>query len=335
MTLTHDIYNDLIVEAKSEKNKNQISKRHIFDNGQEIIFSVSRLEERRYLYFSIDNADIDKIPKCKGLNTDVAMLPEFNTDNFFCELSQVNLSEAFIYETIAEDICKHLSNAKSAYALEVVASVLRKWQDFFSKKKDILMTEERQMGLYGELKCLDKLISLNDESAVFYWSGCRYETHDFYVNGNAIEVKTTCKKAPYKMHINSEYQLDNNDVTEELFLLFYAFRKSESDGEKLYEIIQRIRNRISTHPHAAKRFEEDLESYGYFDSVADKYIAGYLVRDEKMYVIVEGFPRIIGKDLCSGVSNCTYEVLVDECYSYEVKKIETINRIMRGKSTNE
>ena len=137
------------------------------------------------------------------------------------------------------------------------------------------------------------------------------------------------------MHISSEYQLDDNDVTEELFLLFYAFRKSESDGEKLYEIIQRIRNRISVHPHAAKRFEEDLESCGYFDSVANKYVAGYSLRDEKMYGIVEGFPRIIGRDLGSGVSNCTYNVLVDECYSYEVKKIEAINRIMKGKSTNE
>ena len=67
------------------------------------------------------------------------------------------------------------------------------------------------------------------------------ETHDFYIASNAVEVKTTGTQAPYFAQISSEYQLDNSDVPGKLFLRFYAFRKSQSTGEKLPEIIARIR----------------------------------------------------------------------------------------------
>jgi hypothetical protein len=334
MTLTHEIYSDLIEESKRDRDKVQISKRCLLENGQEIIFAVSCEDEYRYLYFEISDQDTDIIPKCKGMNIGSVKLKEYNEKHLFCEIAQAQFSEAYIYETIIEDIRKRIvSSNKNTF--DIVVDVFKKWQNFFAKNKEILLSEERQQGLYGELLFLDRLIENSGTDAVFNWSGCKYETHDFYINGNAVEIKTTSKKAPYRMHISSEYQLDDNDVTGMLLVHFYALRKSESDGERLDDVIQRIRRCIGSNPHALTRFEESLEKYGYFDSVSNKYATGYLRREEHMFKIEDGFPRITVRDLTLGLSNCTYDVLVEECFKFIVPFTEVIENIVKGNDKNE
>jgi hypothetical protein len=132
------------------------------------------------------------------------------------------------------------------------------------------------------------------------------------------------------MHISSEYQLDEKDVTGDLLVHFYAFRKSETDGERLTTIIQRIRNSISGNPHATRAFETDLEEYGYFDSVSEKYVNGYVDRETAFFIVEDGFPRIIRKDLATGVSNCVFDVLVDECRKNEITELEAEKILLKG-----
>jgi hypothetical protein len=334
MTLTHKIYDDLLSEAKNERNKKQISQRYELPNKNEIIFAVSNEDEVRHFYFKADLEDTDRIPYCNGIEFNAVRLPEYDANALFCNLAQAEGNESYIFETIIEDIRARLINIKGSDITGIVAQTLKKWQDFFAKNKQILMSPERQQGLYGELRFLEELVEKKGTKAVLDWSGCKYETHDFYINGNGVEIKTTSKKAPYKMHISSEYQLDENDVTGDLLVRFYAFRKSESDGERLATIIQRIRNSISGNPHALETFEADLEVYGYFDSVSEKYVNGYVDRETAFFKVEDGFPRIIGKDLATGISNCVYDVLIDECRKHEISELEAEKKLLKGNAEN-
>jgi hypothetical protein len=174
---------------------------------------------------------------------------------------------------------------------------------------------------------LRKAIEVLGTVAINYWSGCKYETHDFYIKGNAVEIKTSSKKSPYKMHISSEYQLDYDDVSKALYIVFYALRKSEADGERLPEIIADIREKLVNQPLLLQKFSNDLEEYGYFDGLEDKYITGYIVRDELIFEVFEKFPSIVRKDLQKGITNCTYDLLVDVCKEYKIQEKALMERL--------
>ena len=315
MTLTHKIYNDLL--ASPDGDKKQISKR--FDIAMKyIVYAASKRDNKRHLYFVINQDDIDSMPSCNGIEIETVKLPEYDVNSYFCSLSQASGSEAYIFETIIEDIRTKIVEKPTSSIPVIVSTTLRKWKDFFAKNKELIMSPERQQGLYGELRFLEFLIGIYGEKAVNFWTGCNFETHDFYVNDNAIEIKTSSTKAPYTMHISSEYQLDDKEVKGNLLLKFYAFRKSESDGEKLVEIICRIREQIKDNPHALAKFNEGLEEYGYFDIVSDRYTMGYFNRMESTFNVCDAFPRIVPDNLGKGISKCTYEISVDQCVDYTI-----------------
>jgi predicted AAA+ superfamily ATPase len=96
--------------------------------------------------------------------------------------------------------------------ISCLSDTLGKWKKFFALNTEIIMSEQMQEGLYGELLVLQKLIYKFGEEAVSYWSGADKETHDFYINGSAVEVKTTASKSTEKIRISSEHQLNPSDV---------------------------------------------------------------------------------------------------------------------------
>lgn len=310
MTLTHNIYEGLLLST--ERNKEQISQRFDLPNQRYLIFATSK-KQIRHLYFLLNDNDVEFIPKCNGIDISAVYLPEYEVNAVFCDLAQAYGSESYIYETIIEDIRLTLENKINADIFTKIVELLTKWKNFFAKNMEILLSSERQQGLYGELRFLEELIYARGTKAVMHWTGCSYETHDFYFDGNACEIKTTITKAPYKMHISSEYQLDDKEIEKSLYVRFYAFRKSDADGDKLCNIINRIRELLKDNPHAKMKFEECLEEYGYFDSVSDYYVSGYSDREKLAFVVNEFFPRLTPGMLSDGLVECKYSVLVDQC----------------------
>lgn len=66
----------------------------------------------------------------------------------------------------------------------------------FAADKELVMSEERQQGLYGELLFLGECLDSQGVGAVSHWAGSEDETHDFYFGPHAVEVKTTSAQAP-------------------------------------------------------------------------------------------------------------------------------------------
>ena len=192
------------------------------------------------------------------------------------------------------------------------------------------MSLERQQGLYGELLFLEECLEELGESAVSHWAGSNDETHDFYIASNAVEVKTTGTQAPYFAHISSEYQLDNSDVPGKLFLRFYAFRKSQSTGEKLSEIIARIRQHLFASQNVLQQFNTKVQKYGYLAEAAEHYSTGYFVRDHYYFGVTEGFPRIIKKEIPAGITALSYAVGVSQCIPFAQERSAVFTMLKGG-----
>lgn len=125
---------------------------------------------------------------------------------------------------------RQLKAAKcNADSLPVIINVLAKWKNFFASNKELVMTEKRQQGLYGELLFLSECLDSYGLESVSHWAGSEDETHDFYFGSHAVEVKTTSMQAPYFASISSEYQMDNSDLPGKLFLRFMHFVQAKAE----------------------------------------------------------------------------------------------------------
>lgn len=292
MTLTHEIYKGLY-EAVKDTNEEILSQSYTNSKKVSLIYAVAKSDKKERLYFSIGQDDIDNIPNFKGLNVSRVRLFKYSKTDYYCGLSPKNSSDGEMFEVIIEDIRKAVNDADTNTKLfNIVSKVLLRWRTFFAQEKSLLLSSERQQGLYGELLLLRILISWKGIVAVNCWTGSDYETHDYYINNHAIEVKTTSIKSPYKISISSEYQLDPNEVSGNLYVAFFALRKSVANGETLPEIIQSIRNLLNDNQLLLNKFESNLQKYGYFDGLEKNYSVGYHLRENSYYVVKDKFPRI-------------------------------------------
>lgn len=333
MTLTHKIYSELHNSVKTTEGE-MLSKMYTNLRDLPLIYAVEKSDEKEKLYFSIGQDDVDSVPKFKGLEVSRVRLYEYSKTDFYCELSPRNVADGEMFEVIIEDIRKNTDEVSTNIQMfNRVSNVLLKWRNFFAQEKSLLLSPERQQGLFGELMFLKSLIEWKGISTVNYWMGADYETHDYYINNNAIEVKTTSTKSPYRIHISSEHQLDSDDVRKNLYIAFYALRKSTADGETLPEIIYSIRELLKENCLLLNRFDLNLQKYGYFDGLEKKYSTGYHLREMNYYIVKDKFPRIEKKQLPEGISNCLYYVSIDNCKDYIVES-KDIERMVKGGGQN-
>jgi hypothetical protein len=336
MSYTSDIYAEILKTAKENgQGKSRLARRLKMDNGAVIIFAVDKITSAFELYVQIEKtSDNISFPHWKGVSIGTATLPEYGDSLGVCIfLKQSEQSEGYIFEIIVEDLrvaIEQLQNLKSI--MDCFSIVLTKWRNFFLLEKEVQLSKERELGLLGELSLLKQLIGIYGAVAISFWTGCNDETHDFYILGNAVEVKATAQKAPYKASVSSEYQLDTQDVLNDLYLQFYAFRKSESDGVTLPEVVHDVESLLILDTAYLQQYHEKLQRYGYFPPCAELYRTGYFAREESLYKVSGGFPRIERSRLEVGLSNVAYSISLDMCQKFLIT--EGIHILLKGDEPN-
>lgn len=333
MSFTADIYNRILsdISAGSSQHFPFAMRLVKFDNGIMIAFAVNIATRMRSAFLSVTSeAPKSRFPHWKGVEIEIATLPAYEIDTPFVSLSQLPNSASDIFEIVIEDLRSQLEAAENTEeSLSVIIRILTKWKNFFASDKELLMSEERQQGLYGELLFLSECLDSQGLNAVSHWAGSEDETHDFYFGPHAVEVKTTSAQAPYFACISSEYQLDKSDITGDLFLRFYALRRSHSGGETLPERIAAIRGRLCEDVLILQKFNEKLKKYGYFDEAADSYTFGYYQRDLYCFAVDNGFPKITKETIPLGVADLTYRVSITLCLPY-AQDIKAVFEILNG-----
>ena len=300
-------------------------------NGIIMVFSIEIVSLRREAYISLaDFPEGIQFPKWRGISIDIAQLPVYGSDRYYVRFVQLPESEDYIFEIVVEDLRQAVARLQSSEnGINTIIDILTKWKRFFQSEKGLVMTDELQEGLYGELIFLEKLLTSIGTSSVANWVGGVKETHDFYFGSNAVEVKTTSRKEPYSVQISSEYQLDVKDVADRLFLYAVALRKSKQSGERLPEIVSRIRDRLIGDSSMKMRFDDMLLQYGYIDGIEELYVTGFHIRDTYVYEVKGEFPQIIRTMLRPGVSKVTYELSLSQCTPY-ICSDEQLIRVLWG-----
>lgn len=332
------IYQEIIAEFEKEENSNcsVLNRSILLKNKIRIVYIVAAKNRQRIIAVMLPNGchkePISRFPKWHGIEFNYDHISEYknaNSENEYIIISQSKDYDSGIFEIIANDITEQLEKLSvQNKMINCLSETLSKWKKFFLLNSDVVMSEQMQEGLYGELLVLKKLMLEFGCDAVSYWSGADRETHDFYVNSSAVEVKTTAAKSTEKIRISSEYQLNPKDVAGKLFLYVNMVRKSRTDGETLPVIIKSIADML---PEDYKQlFFEKLFRYGYVSCCEERYVIGFHLRSHQLFLVEDSFPNIVPDNLNNGVSEVTYSLDLNVCTDYIASWDDAVNTLKGG-----
>jgi len=235
-------------------------------------------------------------------------------DRYAVELALTARAYVDLFSALATDIISSVSPATDVRtAVAHFVGRFERWQAFLKAAGEGL-TRQRQRGLFGEILALrDWLAPAGGATAsVTAWAGPAKAPQDFSFGPVAVEVKTTAANLHQHLGISSERQLDTAHL-DRLFLLHISVDEQEGVGETLPALVGSVRGLIAVDPHAQVGFEDKLFAAGYHDMHADRYTAGYSLRETNLFEVTDGFPAITEGQLPVGVGDVHYSVAVSAC----------------------
>jgi hypothetical protein len=235
-----------------------------------------------------------------------------------------------IFSVLCEDLILSVAPLQSEEKiLKELINRFEKWKSLFEKVTLHGLTPEEQKGLFGELYFMRKFLKHKSEFSeiIRSWMGPEKALQDFQSGNWAVEVKTTQGNNHQKVHINSERQLDTSNL-DNLILYHLSLDIMRNSGETLNQIVESIRLTISFNAVASTLFNSKLFEAGYFDKHSSYYQSkGYFIRQEIFYKVEKDFPRIEEKDICYGVGDVKYSIIVSNCQSYMMSEKDVFNNI--------
>jgi hypothetical protein len=173
------------------------------------------------------------------------------------------------------------------------------------------LTDQEEVGLFGELLVVDQLLGELDESdAVAAWRGAISEEHDFGFREDDVEVKTTISEA--RRHwVGTATQLAPT-IDRPLWLLSIQLTTAGVGGLTLPELIAGVRHKIVD---GAVRtvFEQRLADVRWNDEQSSLYGRRFRLRSSPAaFRIGAGFPAITLAAL--GAAGLPVERIVDVSY---------------------
>lgn len=158
------------------------------------------------------------------------------------------------------------------------------------------LTEEKELGLIGELLVLKHVIgNSGEETAVRAWLGPLAAEHDFAFTDFDAEVKTTRSESRTHL-IGSETQLAPSPGRRlHLVSIQVTLAGGAARGFTLPSLVSEIRSRLD---FGLRTFDSALESLGWRENDSDLYKRRYQLRSvPRAYLVDEQFPAITSERL--------------------------------------
>lgn len=271
------------------------------------------------------------LPQSRGFITHLA---RFEHDpEHCCNLVLEATEPAFnaVFGVLAADLVSHiLARGRQETALSVFIASLQQWKHFFDASGPEGMSEEKLLGLLGELEFLRDFAIRHVPTAITAlggWVGPDPLSKDFEYHGCAVEVKATAGREPVKVRINGERQLDDLG-TGNLFLFVLLTERAAAGGTTVPELVQAIRILLPEGNPARVTFEEKLFAYGYHDMHRARYDSSrFIVHGYRLFQVRAGFPRLTAL-LPEGVGDISYTVTLSACEPFRVRE-EVLTDLMR------
>ena len=202
---------------------------------------------------------------------------------------------------ISELICKDLSNP-----LEALNETLKEWREFWTGKRARLSKQE-QVGLFGELLTLSKLVENAGSKTVNNWGGPMDWLHDFESEKIDLEIKTTTTQ-PDTVHISKISQLAPMEGNKELHLIIIGLEKGED--LTLPKMVMKCRAQLTEAPEI-EQFEKTLSASGYRDSDNHHYSSTYsvsFIKYIKLQTVLQSLSHLCDRN-AGTVENIRYNLL--------------------------
>lgn len=214
----------------------------------------------------------------------------------FVEISTRD-SELFkVFYALLTDIADRVQLASQPLG-EALRAAMRDWARLLQRAARL--SDEAEVGLWGEIYFLQRVVENVGEDAIHSWVGPLGEAHDFRSGSVEIEVKTTT--ASTRTHrINGLSQLVPSPGCT-LAIVSYQLRAAGAAGRTLPQLIRETASRITTGA-LRQRFEELLDGVRYSVRDEPRYTASYDLRSDPGIVIVSpATPRITPEILAAGL----------------------------------
>lgn len=228
-------------------------------------------------------------------------------------LSRASDGALELFEAMLSNVIDHALNGADLSHKVLFRKFLdrvRDWQTFMSRGRNGLSRQD-EIGLVGELCILKNLLSVNlpSENVIDWWKGPLHGTHDFHLNGGAIEVKATTSQDGFLVDIFDVSQLDPATVTK-LFVFGVRLEVSES-GHSLPELVDDIRFILIDSTSALSLFDKCLSYAGYRDENAKNYTSKYGISEILGFEVTDEFPSLRRSSLPSEVLEVKYRLDLD------------------------
>lgn len=219
-----------------------------------------------------------------------------------------------LFTLMVEDVSSVLASrgtADEASLFQHFLGRIRAWQSFM-KFGESALGPEAELGLVGELTCLEHLLAngLPAQIALDAWVGPRDGLQDFEPGAGAIEVKSTLAIAGFPAKIGSLEQLDDS-IRQPLFVCGCRYRLGDG-GLTLAERVARLGVELERAGAEVRDFHLALLHAGYLDSHADRYVRKFVDVACEFRLVNEQFPRLTPGTVPTGVRGARYDIDLDQ-----------------------
>ena len=183
---------------------------------------------------------------------------------------------------------------------ENIIEKANKWWEEWKKLLGNVLKSEKDYDFLGELLALNYV--LNEDTNATY---SNLASHDIELPEYSIEVKTTTEKYNAEIHVNSQYQLENN-TDMPLKLIFVRLEKSQI-GYSINDVIESLK---------LKNF--DINNLNRLEKIGTSSInEKYRILEARLYNIDDKFPKITlsilkNNELPKGIIKIEYIVDLDD-----------------------
>ncbi len=226
-----------------------------------------------------------------------------------------------VFATLCEDVVGVVSGADTeTRAMKLLFGRLHTWERFISRFGPDRLSDERQIGLFAELRFLrDEIVPLlSAATAVRCWRGPYLEAHDFRFRAAGVEAKATASRNPVSFPVANLDQLDPGAL-EALIVVHARIDVDSGTGDTLPQVVADLRDVLSaSDPGAASDLDVSLIEAGYLDVHAAHYDRLLRVQEALWLEVREGFPRLTRGTVPFGVGAASYSVALDACAPFAI-----------------
>lgn len=218
-----------------------------------------------------------------------------------------------MFAAVADDLAAEVTEHPTA-TMAAVQRTLDRWRRFWGLERQP-MTEEQQLGLFGELWFVDQWAPSLE--VLQTWVGPLGNRHDFVSSNLSVEVKTARSSDGYASHrISSLDQLESPEAGE-LLLFSLQLIEDAGAGNSLSGIVNRIQRRLHDRPDLLLTLDDRLTAIGWTPLSKQQMTRTFRITSQGLYRVEGAFPRLtksrLGGSPPDGVVSINYAIDMAAC----------------------